>query len=181
MSRIGKQPINVPAGVTVTVDTNNLVVVEGKLGKLEQKISKLIKVEVNSNVVTLTTVDSSKEANSMHGLYRTLISNMVEGVTNGFSKTLIINGVGYKAFDKGDHIQLNIGYSHPVEVRPMEGIKLSCPTVTEVKVEGASKEKVGQMAASIRAIKPVEPYHAYGIRYSDEVVIRKEGKTAGKK
>lgn len=180
MSRIGKKPISIPAGVTVTVDAHNKVTVENSKGKLEQQISKLIKVTVADGVVTLTPKNESREANAAHGLYRTLISNMIDGLTHGFSKSLTINGVGYKVAQKGNGIQLNIGFSHPVEVQPMEGIKLSCPTPLEIKVEGYNKEVVGQMAANIRAIKPVEPYHAYGIRYTNEVVTKKEGKKAGK-
>lgn len=181
MSRIGKLPIQIPAGVTVSVDESNKVTVEGPKGKLERNINKAIKIDVNGAVVTLTTLDASKEANALYGLSRTLVFNMVKGVSEGYKKNLIVNGVGFKVFDKGDHLQLNIGFSHPVEVKPLEGIKLSCPSVTEILVEGADKEKVGQMAANIRAIKPVEPYHAYGIRYSTETVVMKEGKTAGKK
>ena len=181
MSRIGKLPIQIPAGVTVSVDGNNKVTVEGPKGKLERNINKAIKIDVNNGVATLTTLDASKEANALYGLSRSLIFNMVKGVSEGYSKNLIVNGVGFKVFDKGDHLQLNIGFSHPVDVKPLEGIKLSCPSVTEILVEGADKEKVGQMAANIRAIKPVEPYHAYGIRYSTETVVMKEGKTAGKK
>ena len=112
----------------------------------------------------------------MHGLYRTLVDNMIIGVTQGFSKNLTINGVGYKAVQKGEDIELSLGLSHTVTVKPMKDIKLSCPSPLEIKVEGISKEAVGQMAANIRAIRPVEPYHAYGLRYSDEVVIKKEGK-----
>lgn len=180
MSRIGKKPINIPAGVTVTVDGNNKVIVESSKGKLEQQVSKLIKVVVNDNVVTFETTNESSEANSMHGLYRTLVDNMIKGVTEGFRKSLVINGVGYKAIQKGEDIELNLGLSHPVIVHPVENVKLTCSTPLEIKVEGISKEAVGQMAANIRAIRPVEPYHAYGIRYSDEVVIKKEGKKAGK-
>lgn len=180
MSRIGKKPISIPAGVTVTVSDHNLVTVENAKGKLEQQISKLIKVNIENGVITLTPVNESTEANSMHGLYRTLIDNMIKGVTEGFSKSLTINGVGYKAVQKGEDVELSLGLSHTVTVHPMPNIKLSCPTPLEVKVEGISKEAVGQMAANIRAIRPVEPYHAYGIRYSDEVVVKKEGKKAGK-
>ena len=180
MSRIGKKPITIPAGVTVTVDDKNNVVVEGPKGKLEQLVKNSIKVTSQNGQVTLEVLNDSTEANSMHGLYRTLINNMVIGVTEGFSKSLIVNGVGYKVVQKGENLEMNLGLSHTVTVKPMEGIKLSCPTPLEIKVEGISKEKVGQMAANIRAIRPVEPYHAYGIRYSDEVVIKKEGKKAGK-
>lgn len=180
MSRIGKKPITVPAGVTVSVDGNNNVVVKGPKGELTQNVNKQIKVIVDGGVVTFERTNESTQSNSMHGLYRTLVENMIIGVTQGFSKNLTINGVGYKASQKGDEIELNLGLSHPVFVKPMENIKLSCPSPLEIKVEGISKEAVGQMAANIRAIRPVEPYHAYGIRYSDEVVIKKEGKKAGK-
>ncbi|MBQ7977947.1 MAG: 50S ribosomal protein L6 [Clostridia bacterium] len=181
MSRIGKKPIALPAGVDFAVSNQNVVTVTGKLGKLEQKVSKLLKIEVVDNQIIVSCLNNSREANAAHGLYRTLIANMVEGVTNGFTKNLIINGVGYKVFDKNGAIEFKIGYSHPVLFTAPEGITLSCPTATEVKVFGFDKQKVGQVAANIRAIQPVEPYHAYGIRYSDEVVIRKEGKTAAKK
>ncbi len=180
MSRIGKKPIVIPAGVTVTCDEHNKVFVESSKGKLKQQISKLVKVSIENGVVTLSPVNESSVANSMHGLYRTLIDNMVKGVTEGFSKSLTINGVGYKAVQKGEDLELSLGLSHTVTVHPMENIKLSCPTPLEIKVEGISKEAVGQMTANIRAIRPVEPYHAYGIRYSDEVVVKKEGKKAGK-
>ncbi len=181
MSRIGKKPIALPAGVDFAVSTHNVVTVSGKLGKLEQPISKLLKVELVDGNIVVTTLNNSREANSQHGLARTLIANMVEGVTNGFSKNLVINGVGYKVFDKGGAIELKIGFSHPVIFTAPEGITLSCPSQTEIKVSGFDKQKVGQVAATIRAIEPVEPYHAYGIRYVDEVVARKEGKTAAKK
>ena len=180
MSRIGKKPITIPAGVTVSVDGNNNVVVKGPKGELTQNVNKQIKVIVDGGVVTFERTNESTQSNSMHGLYRSLVENMIIGVTQGFSKNLTINGVGYKATQKGDEIELNLGFSHPVFVKPMENIKLSCPSPLEIKVEGISKEAVGQMAANIRAIRPVEPYHAYGIRYSDEVVIKKEGKKAGK-
>ncbi len=181
MSRIGKKPIVLPAGVEFAVSNQNVVTISGKLGKLEQKVSNLLKVELNDGIITVSTLNNSREANSQHGLFRTLIANMVEGVTNGFSKNLIINGVGYKVFERPTGIELKIGYSHPVFFDAPEGIKITCPTQQEIKVTGFDKQKVGQVAANIRAIQPVEPYHAYGIRYSDEVVIRKEGKTAGKK
>jgi len=180
MSRIGKKPISIPAGVTVTVDAHNKVTVENSKGKLEQAVNRLIGITIENGVVTLTPKNTSREANEAHGLYRTLISNMIDGLTHGFTKSLTINGVGYKVATKGNGIQLNIGFSHPVEVQPMEGIKLSCPTPLEIKVDGYNKEVVGQMAANIKAIKPVEPYHAYGIRYTNEVVVKKEGKKAGK-
>ncbi len=181
MSRIGKKPIDLPQGVEFAVSDQNVVTISGKLGKLEQKISNLLKVELVDGKIYVTTLNNSREANSQHGLFRTLIANMVEGVTNGFSKALIINGVGYKVFERPTGIELKIGYSHPVFFDAPEGIKLSCPDQQNIKVTGYDKQKVGQVAANIRAIQPVEPYHAYGIRYVDEVVVRKEGKTAGKK
>jgi len=180
MSRIGKKPITIPAGVTCTYE-NGVVTVSGKLGKLEQKINNLLKVEIENNEIKLTPVNNSRQANSLHGLSRTLISNMVEGVTNGYSKNLVINGVGAKVFAKSSSIiELKLGFSHPVEFKAPDGITLSCPSVTEIKVFGFDKQKVGQVAANIRAIKPVEPYHLYGIRYDYEVVAKKEGKTAKK-
>ena len=181
MSRIGKKPIDLPSCVDFAVSNNNVVTVTGKLGKLEQKVSNLLKVELVDGKVYVTTLNNSREANSAHGLYRTLIANMIEGVTNGFSKSLIINGVGYKVFEKPNGIELKIGYSHPVIFEAPEGIKITCPSQQDIVVTGYDKQKVGQVAANIRAIQKVEPYHAYGIRYSDEVVVRKEGKTAAKK
>lgn len=181
MSRIGKKPIALPAGVDFSVSTHNIVTVSGKLGKLEQKVSDLLKVELVDGNIVVTALNNSREANSQHGLFRTLIANMVEGVTNGFSKSLIINGVGYKVFEKPTGIELKIGYSHPVIFEAPEGIKITCPSQQDIKVTGFDKQMVGQVAANIRAIQPVEPYHAYGIRYADEEVIRKEGKTAAKK
>ena len=181
MSRIGKQPITIPAGVTVTVNDNHTVTVSGKLGALSHEYSKLLNIKQENNELVISPVNETKDANRVHGLYRTIIANMVEGVSQGFSKNLIINGVGFKAIQKGADIQLNIGFSHPVDVKAEEGITLSVVNPTEIKVSGFDKQKVGQVAANIRAIKPVEPYHAYGIRYNDEVVVRKEGKTAAKK
>ena len=181
MSRIGRMPIAVPQGVTVTVDGNNLVTVTGKLGTLTQQVDSIIKVELKDGEVVLTRPNDSNDAKSKHGLYRMLIANMVKGVSEGFSKTIVINGIGYKAQKQGNKVVMNIGYSHPVEVAEIEGITLECPDITTIVVKGISKEAVGQFAAMIRGIKPVEPYHAYGIKYSDEVVIRKVGKVSGKK
>ena len=146
MSRIGKKPINIPAGITVSVDEHNTVTVEGAKGKLVQPISKLISVKVEDGVVTLTPVKETTEANSMHGLYRTLVNNMITGLTTGYSKTLVINGVGYKATQKGQDIELNLGLSHPVFVHPMENITLSCPSPLEIKVEGISKDELLKLA-----------------------------------
>ena len=183
MSRIGLKPITLPAGTTCEV-VGNKVVVSGKLGKLEQEIKPQIKVKVENNVVTLSRVNETKDVKALHGLYRALINNMVKGVTEGWTKKLTINGVGYKVTKQGNKLVMNLGLSHPVEVVEIDGIKLDInpANANEVIVSGADKEKVGGVAAKIRELKPVEPYHLYGIRYSDEVVIKKEGKTvAGKK
>ena len=181
MSRIGKEPITIPAGVSVTINADHTVTVTGKLGTLSQDYSKLLNVKQENDQIIVTTVKDSKDAGRVHGLYRTLIANMVTGVSQGYSKNLIINGVGFKASLKGADLLLNIGFSHPVEVKPEDGITFTIVSPTEIKVSGYDKHRVGQVAANIRAIKPVEPYHAYGIRYHDEVVVRKEGKTAAKK
>ncbi len=180
MSRIGRMPIIVPEGVKVEI-TPNKVTVTGKNGTLSQEIDKLITFKQEGNVIHVTRGNELPATKAKHGLYRVLVKNMVDGVSVGFSKSLIINGVGYKAIKTGNKVVLNIGFSKPVEIEETDGITLSCPTITEVVVSGASKEAVGQFAAKIRDIKPVEPYHAYGIKYKDEVVIRKVGKTSGKK
>ena len=180
MSRIGKKPITLPAGVTLT-NENGLVTVKGAKGTLTRTVDKAIGVEVNGNVVTLTCPDGAKsDVQAKHGLYRALVANMVKGVSEGFTRNLIINGVGYKAAVQGNKLVLNIGYSHPIEVVAPQGITFTCPTQTEITVAGIDKELVGQTAANIKAKRPVEPYHAYGVRYKEETVIMKEGKKAGK-
>ena len=180
MSRIGRMPIVLPEGVEVKVE-NGLVSVKGPKGQLSQQIgNKDISVAVENNTVVLSRANDKKEARAQHGLYRALINNMVVGVTKGFEKALIVNGVGYKAQVQGKKLILNIGYSHPIEIEAPEGITIECPQLTEVVVKGIDKTVVGQVAANIRAKREVEPYHSYGIRYKDEVVITKEGKTAGK-
>ena len=179
MSRIGKLPISIPAGVTVSVDAENMVTVSSSKGTLTQKVSKLIKVNVENNQVVVEKLAETNEANAMHGLYRTLINNMVIGVTEGFKKSLTVNGVGFKVAKQGNKLVMNLGLSHPVEVIEEEGVKLSNNN-NEIIVEGISKERVGAMASKIRAIRPVEPYHGYGIRYTDEKVSLKEGKSSGK-
>lgn len=181
MSRIGRMPIAIPDGVNVTVDGNNLVTVTGKFGTLSQQVNKNIKVSIANNEITLTRPDDENKNKAMHGLYRMLIANMIEGVSKKFTKSIVINGVGYKASKSGNKLILNIGFSHPVEIAEIDGISIDCPNATEITISGISKEAVGQFAAKIRAIKPVEPYHAYGIKYKDEVVVRKQGKTSGKK
>ena len=181
MSRIGRLPISLPSGVEVKVADDNTVTVSGKLGTLSQKVDRIIKVELKDGQVVLTRPNDNNETKAKHGLYRVLINNMVKGVTEGFSKTLVINGVGFKATKQGNKVVLNLGFSHPVELVEEEGITLECPDITQVVVKGCDKEKVGQYAAKVRGIKPVEPYHAYGIKYDDEHVVRKVGKVSGKK
>ena len=172
MSRIGKKPVVVPAGVEVTVDANNVVAVKGPKGQLSEQISKLIKVEVGEG--------EAREERSQHGLARTLINNMVVGVTQGFEKKLQLVGVGYKAEKKGDTLVMNLGYSHPVELKDPEGITTECTSATEVVVKGINKAVVGNYAANIRAWRRPEPYKGKGIKYVDEVIRRKEGKTGAK-
>lgn len=180
MSRIGKMPIHLPEGVKVE-QNNNIVTVSGKLGTLSREIDSKIKLEQNGNIVTLTRENNENEVRAMHGLYRALIHNMVVGVTEGFKKVLIIKGIGYKLAKQGNKLVMNIGFSKPVEVVEPEGIKIDAIEADKIQVSGIDKEQVGQVAAKIRALKPVEPYHLYGIRYIDEVVIQKEGKKVGKK
>ena len=178
MSRIGKSPITVPAGVEVKVD-GTVVTVKGPKGTLSQNIGKNLTVNLENNVITIVNNGREKDSNAKYGLYRQLINNMVVGVSEGYKKSLTINGVGYKAVMKGNDVELGLGYSHPILVKAEEGITLSCDK-NSVTVSGINKEQVGQFAARIRALRPVEPYHAYGVYYSDEVVRRKEIKS-GKK
>ncbi len=179
MSRVGRAPVAIPAGVTVDVK-EGVMTVKGPKGTLTQDIDPQIAVAVEGGNATLTRANDTKELRAKHGLYRALLHNMVVGVTNGYTKSLVINGVGYKVAKQGNKIVLNVGYSHPIEFAEIEGIKLDCPTQTEISVFGIDKVKVGQVAANIRSIREPEPYHGYGIRYKDEVIERKEGKTAGK-
>ncbi len=180
MSRIGKKHIVMPAGVSLSYN-DGLVTVKGPKGELSHNIGNVIGCQVEGNVVTMIcpeNADSSVQAK--HGLYRAIVHNMVVGVHDGFTRNLIINGVGYKAAVQGNKLVLNIGYSHPIEMEAPAGIKFECPTQTEIVVSGCDKELVGQTAANIKAKRPVEPYHAYGVRYKEEVVQLKEGKKAGK-
>lgn len=185
MSRIGKMPIILPAGVTLDQTSEGEVIVTGPKGTLRQWIDSCIKVEKNTldgkTVVTLSRDNDQKEVRAKHGLYRALIANMVKGVVEGYSKTLVVNGVGFKVAVMGNKINMSIGLSHPVNVEIPQGITVTCPSANEIKVEGIDKTRVGQFAADIKAIKPIEPYHGYGIRYSTEEVHLKEIKKAGKK
>ena len=182
MSRIGRLPIQVPAGVTVTVDNNNLVTVKGPKATLSQQVNKIITVKQEGNVLTLTRPNEEKQTKAYHGLYRALLHNMVVGVTDGFSKTLEMVGTGYKAKASGDgkSIEINIGFSHPVIIQAPEGLSFKTPNDTTMVIEGADKQAVGNMAADIRAIRKPEPYLGKGIKYQGEHIRRKEGKT-GKK
>lgn len=180
MSRIGRKHIDLPAGVTLTQE-NGVVVVKGPKGELRQDVDKCITVNVNGTTVELTRANELNETKAKHGLYRALIANMVKGVTEGFERTLLIQGVGYKAQKQGNKLVLNLGYSHNIEIEEIPGITVECPNQLEIKIKGADKQVVGQFASKIRDLRKVEPYHGYGVRYSDEVVIRKVGKTAAKK
>ena len=179
MSRIGKMPIVLPAGVEVKF-VDGVVTVKGAKGTLSREVVGNIGIEVEGATLLVKALDDKAETNAKHGLYRALIAGMVTGVTDGFTKVLEVKGVGWKAAVQGNKLVLNVGFSHPVEFVAPEGIKFECPTLTEVRVSGISKELVGQMAANIRAIRVPEPYHGYGIRYQGEHVEHKEGKTSGK-
>ncbi|MDD4291527.1 MAG: 50S ribosomal protein L6 [Clostridia bacterium] len=179
MSRIGRLPITVPHGVEVKIDGHHITV-KGAKGQLERNIHPSNNVEQDNGVLHVKRNGDTKEERSLHGLTRALVHSMVVGVTEGFSKSMIINGVGYKAQATGNKLVLNIGYSHPVEMIAPEGITFECPSLTEIVVKGIDKELVGQTCANIRATRPVEPYHAYGVRYKTEVVVLKEGKKNAK-
>ncbi len=180
MSRIGIKPVDLPAGVEVKVDGNNVVTVKGPKGELTEQISKLLKVEVEGNTVVVSRSSEAKEHRAQHGLARTLISNMVTGVTQGYEKKLELVGVGYKAEKKGKKLVMNLGFSHPVELEDPEGITTEAPSATEVVVKGIDKAAVGNYAANIRAWRKPEPYKGKGIKYAGEVIRRKEGKTGAK-
>lgn len=181
MSRIGKLPVTIPAGVEVKISDSNLVTVKGPKGELQEQISKLIQLEQKDGILTVSRKGDSKEERSAHGLSRTLINNMVAGVTQGFEKKLQLIGVGYKAEKKGKVLVLNLGYSHPIEMEDPTEIQTEVTSPTEVVIKGISKAIVGNYAANIRAKRPPEPYKGKGVRYVDEVVRRKEGKAGAKK
>ncbi|MBQ2633066.1 MAG: 50S ribosomal protein L6 [Oscillospiraceae bacterium] len=180
MSRIGRAPIPVPAGVEVKIDETNHITVKGPKGSMERKLAPQMTVELKDGAIHVSRPNDSKENRSLHGLTRTLVANMVHGVHDGFAKTLEVNGVGYRASKEGKKLVLNIGYSHPVEVEETEGITIEVPNANTVVIHGIDKQRVGQFAADIRAKRPPEPYKGKGIKYSDEVVRRKEGKTGSK-
>jgi large subunit ribosomal protein L6 len=177
LSRIGKRPIDVPAGVIVAVDPGR-VTVSGPKGELRQQVPTRMKIEQEDGSVVVTRPTERGEDRALHGLTRTLIANMVEGVTNGFEKRLEIQGVGYRAALAGSNLELQVGYSHPVRIVPREGISFEVPTPTQIVVRGIDKQVVGQTAAEIRKVRPPEPYKGKGIRYEGEAVRRKVGKRA---
>ena len=180
MSRIGKVPVTIPAGVEVKIGEDNLVTVKGPKGELSEKISPLIKVSVDDGAVHVTRDGDDKQSRSLHGLSRTLIGNMVTGVSAGYERKLEIIGVGYKADKRGKTLVLNLGYSHPIELPDPEGITTETPNATEILVKGINKAVVGNYAAIIRAWRPPEPYKGKGIRYEDEHIRRKVGKSGVK-
>jgi large subunit ribosomal protein L6 len=177
MSRIGKRPIEVPAGVTVSVDPGR-VSVAGPLGSLQQSVPQRMQIAQEEGTITVTRPTERGEDRALHGLTRTLIANMVEGVTKGFEKRLEIQGVGYRAALKGTDLELQVGYSHPVTIKPRTGITFEVPAPTQIVVKGTDKQQVGQTAAEIRKVRPPEPYKGKGIRYEGEYVRRKVGKRA---
>jgi large subunit ribosomal protein L6 len=177
MSRIGNKEIALPAGVEIKVDDSNLVTVKGPKGELSEQISPRITVTVEGAEIKVTRASDDRIDRSQHGLARTLINNMVVGVANGYEKKLIVNGVGYKVEKKGNTLVMNLGYSHPVEMEDPEGITTETPDATTILVKGINKAEVGNYAANIRAWRKPEPYKGKGIRYDDEQIRRKEGKT----
>lgn len=178
MSRIGKKPV-LTEGVTVT-QTGNVLKIKGKLGELQKEFHPSIKVEVNKDEIVVTRPNDYKENKALHGLTRALIQNMIKGVKEGYTKTLDIVGVGYRAESKGSNLLLNIGYSHPIYFVPPDSVKVEVPAPTQIRISGIDKELVGLVAAKIRSFREPEPYKGKGIKYSNEVIVRKAGKTAGK-
>jgi len=176
MSRVGKKPIDIPAGVTVTVN-NSTVIVRGPKGELTRTFNPDIEIKVEENVINVSRPSDVKEHRALHGTTRAVIANMVEGVSTGFTRGLDLIGVGYRASKQGTKLVLNVGYSHPVEIEPENGLEIEVPVNTKVIVKGTDKERVGALAANIRGIRPPEPYKGKGIRYEGEFVRRKEGKT----
>ncbi|WP_201716421.1 50S ribosomal protein L6 [Rossellomorea arthrocnemi] len=177
MSRVGKLPVEIPSDVTLTVGEDNTVTVKGPKGELSRTFNSDIKIELEGNVATVTRPSDAKEHRALHGTTRALIANMVEGVSKGFQRNLELVGVGYRAQKQGTKLVLNVGYSHPVEIEPEQGIEIEVPANTKISIKGIDKERVGALAANIRAVRSPEPYKGKGIRYEGEYVRRKEGKT----
>lgn len=180
MSRIGKLPVSIPTGVEVKLEGNDLSV-KGPKGTLKRTLHKDMLIKLEDGNITVTRPSDEKNHKALHGLTRTLIANMVEGVTKGYEKALELVGVGYRAAKQGNKLVLTVGYSHPVEIEPEQGVEIEVPAPTKVIVRGANKEKVGMLAANIRAVREPEPYKGKGIKYADERIRRKVGKTGGKK
>ncbi len=181
MSRIGRAPITVPAGVTVTLGTNNDMTVKGPKGTLSQNLHPDMKIQIEGDTITVVRPSEEKIHKSLHGLTRTLINNMVIGVTEGYTKELEVNGVGYRAQKQGKQLVMNLGYSHQVVVDEIPGITIDVPAPNKVVISGPDKQVVGQFAAEVREKRPPEPYKGKGIKYVDEYIRRKEGKAGGKK
>ncbi|MBT2698342.1 MULTISPECIES: 50S ribosomal protein L6 [Bacillaceae] len=176
MSRVGKKPIVIPAGVTVTLN-NSTATVKGPKGELTRTFHPDITINVEENLVTITRPSDVKEHRALHGTTRAVLANMIEGVSTGFTRGLELIGVGYRAQKQGTKLVLNVGYSHPVEIEPEEGLEIEVPANTKIVIKGTDKERVGALAANIRGVRPPEPYKGKGIRYEGEFVRRKEGKT----
>ena len=181
MSRIGRMPIELPAGVEVQIGDNNVVTVKGPKGSLTQQLHPAMSFNQEGNVIHVTRPNDLKENRALHGLTRSLLHNMVVGVTEGFKKELDVNGVGYRVAKEGKKLVMNLGYSHQVVVEEPEGITIDVPNPNKIVISGADKQKVGQFAAEVREKRPPEPYKGKGIKYTDEVIRRKEGKTGVKK
>ena len=181
MSRIGKMPVAIPAGVEVTVADGNLVTVKGPKGTLTQQLQPSMTIKQEGAELLVSRPDDGKENRALHGLTRALLHNMVVGVTDGYKKTLEVNGVGYRAAKEGKELVMNLGYSHPVKVPEIDGITIDVPAPNKVVISGPDKQKVGQFAAEVREKRPPEPYKGKGIKYVDEVIRRKVGKTGAKK
>ena len=181
MSRIGRMPITVPAGVTVNVAEGNVVTVKGPKGELTRALRSEMNISMEGNVITVTRPSDEKLHRSLHGLTRTLLSNMITGGTDGYKKELEVNGVGYRCNKDGKNLVMNLGYSHPVIIPEIEGITVDVPAPNKIIISGCDKQMVGQFAAEVREKRPPEPYKGKGIKYSDEVIRRKVGKTGAKK
>ena len=177
MSRVGKKVIEVPANVTIEIGTDNVVTVKGPKGELTRQFNQDMKIEQEGNILSVVRPSDSKEHRTNHGTTRALLANMVTGVSEGFTRSLELIGVGYRAQLQGTKLVLNVGYSHPVEFTPEEGLEVEVPSNTKIIVKGISKERVGALASNIRDVRPPEPYKGKGIRYEGEFVRRKEGKT----
>ena len=180
MSRIGNKTITIPAGVEVTIGAGNEVTVKGPKGTLVRQFSPLIAIEQEGQTITCKRANEEKHTKQLHGTTRALLHNMIVGVSEGFTKELQIEGIGYRAALSGKVLTLNLGYSHPIEFTVEDGVTVEVPSATEIKVSGIDKQRVGEVAANIRSFKKPEPYKGKGIRYKDEYIRRKEGKTAGK-